>query len=98
VTAAPPKSPTPTKTPTSSLPLLPGANLLAWPGGDIAPAEALAGQGGGLQIVYGYDPATGTWYRYGPGLPAFLNNLTILKQGQAYWFIASGPAQIPFVP
>ena len=97
-TLKPANSPTPTKTPTNSLPLVPGANLLAWPGNDASPAEALDGQGSGLRIVYSYDPATGSWLRYGPGLPSFLNTLTLLRRGQAYWFIASGPAQIPFVP
>jgi hypothetical protein len=101
-TATSTSTPTPTPgaspTPTNSLPLVPGANLLAWPGGDAPPAEALDGQGAGLRIVYSYDPATGAWLRYGPGLPSFLNNLKLLRRGQAYWFIASGPAQIPFVP
>jgi hypothetical protein len=88
---------TPTKTPTpgNSLPVLPGANLFAWPGTDMPAAQALAGVAN-LRIVYAYDPGTGNWTRYMPGAPAFLNNLGTLHKGQAYWFIASGSAMVPF--
>lgn len=103
-TATPAKSPSPTPaaaTPTPpgtppSLPIVPGANLLAWPGGDIPPAQALGALASTIRIVYGYDPATGTWVRYAPGLPAYLNNMALLKKGQAYWFIAKGSALVPF--
>jgi hypothetical protein len=75
--------------------VLPGANLFAWPGNDQPPAQALAGVAN-LKIVYAYDPATGHWRRYVPGAPGYLNNLQVLKKGSAYWFIASGSAQVPF--
>ncbi len=90
-------SPTPTGTPKPILPLLPGANLMAWPGADAPPAVALAGQAG-IQAVYSYNPATKAWSRYIPSTPAFVNNLAVLKQGQAYWFISSSALQIPYVP
>jgi hypothetical protein len=107
-TAAPAASPTPTRTPTAtgtaspttepppSLPILPGANLLSWPGGDLPPAAALGSQAAAIKIVYQWDPVTGTWQRFAPGLPSFLNNLPLLKKGQAYWFIANKSAQVPF--
>lgn len=90
---------TPTRTPAGggSLPILPGANLMAWPGGDVPPAQALADVPN-IRIVYSFDPATGNWTRYIPGAPSFLNNLTLLKKGRAYWFIATGPAQVGFQP
>jgi hypothetical protein len=68
--------------------LKPGANLVTWPGADASPAQALASQPG-LQVIYGYDPETKTWRRWGPGFPAYVNNLTTLVKGGAYWFIAS---------
>lgn len=84
-------------TPRPVLPLLPGANLMAWPGSDAPPQVALAGQPG-IQAVYSYNPVTRTWSRYIPALPAFVNDLTMLRQGQAYWFIASTAAQLPYSP
>lgn len=70
---------------------------MAWPGSDMPAAQALATVQN-LKIVYSYDPATGNWTRYVPGAPSFLNNLTFLKSGGAYWFIATGSAQIAFQP
>jgi hypothetical protein len=91
-------TPTSTQPPSSPrLPLSPGANLLAWPGGDVAPSVALATVPN-LRVVYGYDPATGKWSRYVPGGPGFLNSMTMMKKGAAYWFIAAGAAQVPFTP
>ena len=64
-----------------------------------SPSLALTGPGStALLVVYSYDPATGTWQRFGPGLPAYVNTLKLLKKGQAYWFITAGPAQVAFVP
>jgi len=102
-TATPIKTatPFPTATPAGAsrpvLPLLPGANLMTWPGGDASPAVALAGQPW-VKAVYGYDPVTKIWSRYIPSLPAFVNNLVVLKQGRAYWFISDSSGQIPYVP
>lgn len=97
-TSTPKPNATPTPTPnTPSLPILPGANFMAWPGSDLPPAAALAGIPN-LKIVYAFNPATGDWSRYIPGAPAYVNNLLALKKGGAYWFIATGSAQIPFQP
>jgi hypothetical protein len=98
-TSPPTQGPSPTASPTpgNSLPIQPGANLLAWPGNEAPPAVALAGVPN-LKVVYAYDPVSGHWTRYIPGAPGFLNNLAMLKKGGAYWFIASGSAQIPFQP
>lgn len=93
-----------TATPTSgtggggnSLPIVPGANLIAWPGNDIPPAQALAGVPN-LRIVYAWDPATRTWTRYIPGAPSYVNNISTLKKGLSYWFIATGSSSIPVQP
>jgi len=94
-TAAATATPTKTPTPGNSLPVLPGANLFAWPGNDAPPSAALAGVAN-LKVVYSYDPLTGDWKRYVPGAPGYLNNLPVLKKGNAYWFIATGSAQVPF--
>lgn len=92
-TATPPKSPTVTP---PSLPIVPGANLLAWPGNNLPPAQALAGLENQITIVYSFDASTGTWQRFAPGLPSYLNTMDTMKKGNAYWFIAKSHARILF--
>lgn len=87
-TATPTRTPAATPLPTISLALSPGANLVAWPAADSNPAIVMGGAGSNVAIVYAWDEASGTWKRYGPSLPSFMNNLTLLKQGQSYWVIA----------
>lgn len=90
---------TPTATPTRgsggvpTLPLSPGANLVAWPGGNVSPAQVF-GPDSNVAVVYEWDAATGTWKRYLPGMPGYLNTLTQLRPGSAYWVIARGQAQV----
>ncbi len=98
-TATPTRSATatPTSSPTNSLPILPGANLIAWPGGEVPPAVALANVPN-LRIVYQWDPATRTWSRYVPGAPGFVSNIPVLHKGLAYWFISTGSGNVPFQP
>jgi hypothetical protein len=92
------KTPAPSATPTTpSLPLLPGANLLTWPGSDASPAQLFASQAG-VRMVYAYDVATGRWLRYSSLLPEFANTLKTMKQGQVYWFLASAATQVPYTP
>ncbi len=86
---------TATPSPAGTLPLSPGANLVSWPSGDVAPAQALGNTANTISVIYAWDPVNRTWQRYGPGLPSFLNNLPLLHQGQAYWVIAKGPGQLP---
>lgn len=91
-----------TATPTTragggSLPIVPGANLIAWPGNEVPPAQALAGVPN-LRIVYAWDPVTRTWTRFVPNAPSYLNTILSLKKGVAYWFIATGSGDVPFQP
>lgn len=89
-------TPGPTATPTSgSLPLSPGANFVAWPGTSMAPAEAFKGNTT-VAVVYEWDAVNGEWNRYFPGLPAYLNNLKIMKQGGAYWIIAKSQSAVVY--
>jgi hypothetical protein len=76
---------------------VPGANLVAWPGSDTPPAQALAGVPN-LRIVYAWNPVKREWSRYVPGAPSYLSNIPTLKKGLAYWFIATGSAAVPFQP
>ncbi|NJD66313.1 MAG: CAP domain-containing protein [Chloroflexi bacterium] len=85
-----PGSPTPG---TPSLPLSPGANLVAWPGDSVPPAQAFAGNSS-IMAVYEWNPTTGEWRRYFPGLPAYLNTLARLNKGGAYWVIANQASQL----
>ncbi|MCC7366523.1 MAG: matrixin family metalloprotease [Dehalococcoidia bacterium] len=90
-TATPPA----TATPKPTLPLMPGANLLAWPGASQPAAQAF-GQQPGLSVVYSWNPATQSWTRYIPGVPAYVSNLKTVETGQVYWFIASTGGVLPF--
>lgn len=82
------KTPAPAPEAAALIPLASGANLIAWGTTDRTPAEAFGAAGNTIAMVYSWDPATGSWRRYGPGLPAFLNNLTMFRTGEAYWVIA----------
>jgi hypothetical protein len=76
--------------------LFPGANLLAWPGANRAPGQAISGvQATNLRMVYEWDPASGEWHRWSPLLPAFANNLQMMRSGASYWFIAIAALQMP---
>ncbi|MBE0610352.1 MAG: hypothetical protein IH609_13310 [Dehalococcoidia bacterium] len=92
-TQAPASTPVPSAAGALSLPLSPGANLVAWPGDNVSPAQAFAGNSS-IKVVYEWMPATGEWHRYFPGLPAYLNNLTRLNKGGAYWVIANQASQL----
>jgi hypothetical protein len=102
-TATPVKTPTPapaataTPTPRPSLPLQPGSNLLTWPGGSVSPATAISANSG-INAVYSWDPAAGSWKRFFPGVPDYVNSLRTLEQGGAYWFVAKGQNSLPYVP
>ena len=61
----------------------------------MAPSQALLGQSA-VAVVYEWDAATKQWRRYAPNVPPYVNNLTTLTQGKAYWFLASGPALIAY--
>jgi Matrixin len=82
----------------NTLALRTGANLMGWPGRTTPPGIALSGEAGSIEIVYGWDADTGTWQHWAPALPSFADTLQFLVQGQAYWFIASSAAQVPFRP
>lgn len=87
---------TPSGTPTTpSLALKPGANLLAWPGQAMPPSQAFLGQGG-ISIVYEWDPIAKKWKRWAPNVPSFVNTLTTLKPGNAYWFLSTTTTSISY--
>lgn len=78
-------SPSASPAPSGSLALQPGTNFIAWTGPTAHPREALKNLQSSVRVVYGYDPKTRTWLRYGPDLPSFVNTLTEMKNGEAYW-------------
>jgi len=83
--------------PSASVPVLtvlPGANLVAWPGGSV-PVEDVFGGADGVVAVYIWDAAAGTWRHYFPGLPGYLNDLHLLEPGAAYWVIAKQAEDVP---
>lgn len=79
----------------SSAGLRAGWNLLSypWPTPTIAITEGmkLVGGTGKFTTVYGYDPsdAADPWEVYDIGVPAFVNDLSLLRYGRGYWVRAS---------
>ncbi len=76
--------------------VLPGSNLVTWPGG-LTPVEQAFGEAHGVRAVYRWDSETGRWSKYFPGLPGYLSDLQDLVPGAAYWVISAsgGVLQIP---
>lgn len=58
--------------------------------------SALAEQGGAISIVYSWNQASGTWLRFAPGLPDYLNDLDNLTEGAPYWFIANSAVELGY--
>jgi hypothetical protein len=74
-------------TPSSSIPLASGWNLVGYNAACAAPSAALAGlSGGSLQVLWGY-PSQG-WQFYDPNNPS--GALTQLCPGAGYWIDVSG--------
>ncbi len=71
-----------------------GANLIVWPLADGDPASALRSALGSVAVVYGYDATAGQWLHYSPALPGYAQTLSLLRQGQPYWIIASRAADL----
>lgn len=64
---------------------------IAWDAGPTDPGQVITGQGGPLQMLYWFDPATGLWLHYGAGTPGLPDNLTMLYPGNTYWGIFRSP-------
>jgi hypothetical protein len=65
-----------------------GWNLIGYPWRTpLPPQEALASIDGNYDIVYAWDPASGSWLSYAPGLGQ--GTLKELGPGQGYWLRAS---------
>jgi hypothetical protein len=82
-----------------------GWNLIySYPGATQALPEALGGGIGRYSLVYSYNDAdeNDPWKAYSPELPAqwagLVNDLTILENGNSYWFRSSQPVTIPVRP
>jgi hypothetical protein len=70
------------------IPLVEGWNLIGYPWRTpLPPQEALASIDGSYDIVYGWNPSTGSWLSYDPGLGH--GTLTEMEPGQGYWVYAS---------
>jgi hypothetical protein len=54
-------------------------------------AKALTGHEQDVDAIYAFDPATGGWKRYFTSGPSFLNSMTTLDAGQAYWVAVKRP-------
>jgi hypothetical protein len=93
-TATPVSTPRPGATPRPSLPIVPGANLTGWSGENVHPRDVMGNMGSVIDVVYSWNPNTGTWERFGPALPDYVNTLSLLRKGQAYWIIASNHGAI----
>lgn len=54
-------------------------------------ASALSGNAGNVRSIYLWDAASGTWERYVPGAPSFVNTLQTFEEGQVYWVEVKQP-------
>lgn len=91
--APPTPAPAPPSKPAAVINLSAGANLISWPGPTFSPSS-MDDANGAVEVVYSFDQASGTWQRYGRSLPNYLNNLTVLESGQAYWVMANYSAKL----
>jgi len=93
-----PPSPTPTATPFVPTPVPPtptpvvgtwltsrGATLVTYEGPSMPVAEAVAALGDNLRFVYAFDADSGTWQRYAPGRPRYVNSLVYMNSGEEYF-------------
>ena len=71
-----------------------GANLVTWPGEDVAPWNVIITSATNVIAIYSYDATTREWRRYSPRLFPVGNTLSMLRKGEAYWIVASGPAEL----
>jgi len=70
------------------IPLVEGWNLIGYPWRTpLPPQEALASIDGSYDIVYGWNPSSGSWLSYTPGLGHGI--LEEMGPGQGYWVRAS---------
>ncbi|MFN0095968.1 MAG: CAP domain-containing protein [Dehalococcoidia bacterium] len=101
--AGSPKPPPPTPTPALPTPapqpqpqpnvvLYAGANLVTWVGNTVPAATGLQPAAASVTAVYSYEAATGTWSRFGPALPSYVNSIQTLERGRAYWMLATNQA------
>ena len=78
-----------TPSPTRTLPLPPGFNLVGWTGATPV-EEALAGLDGSFSGVFTWDPRAERFRSYSPAAPSFVNDLDELRLGEGLW-IQVGP-------
>ncbi|MGE3075104.1 MAG: hypothetical protein AB7N24_15220 [Dehalococcoidia bacterium] len=72
------------------LPFTPGWNLLTWGGEPMSPEKALSSSNpAAIEMIYVWNPETGRWQRYGPNLPAYLNDLKTINSGDVIWLSAA---------
>jgi Matrixin len=77
---------------TRLVPLSPGTNFVTWRAATSAPAVAAVY---GIQAIYEFDAASGTWHGYFPGAPSFLDTLHTLGEGNSYWIVVTAGASLP---
>jgi hypothetical protein len=65
----------------------PGWNLVSIGGDGIDVTTAIGPNESEVAAIYSYDPATGTWSRFIPGVPGG-NSLNRLDGGKTYWVLA----------
>jgi uncharacterized protein YkwD len=105
-TATPTNTPRPTNTPiptpTPTQPPLPpagimlglsaGMNLITYAGPDQPVGDATASIRGQLLGVYAWNPVSGQWDRFAPGVPAYAATINLLHNGQVYYVELSAAA------
>jgi hypothetical protein len=68
--------------------IVPGWNLIGGSSESIPLHEAIEGNEDKITSIYSWDAANNEWKRYFSGAPDYLNTLTDLEPGVAYWVLA----------
>ncbi|MES1240686.1 MAG: RHS repeat-associated core domain-containing protein [Acidobacteriota bacterium] len=86
--------------PSSTIHLCPGWNLIGFPSDQSRPvASALSSIAGKYQRVFGYEAsdAADPWELYDVSVPAWVNDLQVLRPGHGYWILATAEADLRIV-
>ena len=82
----------------SSIRIAEGLTAVAWLGPELPAEEAFQGFSTSLQTVFRFDPASGGWLTFRPGLPASLSTLATVTPGDALWIALSPGTGFAWAP
>ncbi|MDZ7727569.1 MAG: CAP domain-containing protein [Dehalococcoidia bacterium] len=104
--AAPEETPTPQPTPSPTATATPepqvevrlqaGLNLVTWEHAEAATAAVFGDDDDGVEAVYGWNAENGTWKRFIPGAPDYVNSLVTVQRGGAYFVVVTRASTVAY--